>query len=75
MKKLSMDKLISTVQARREALGMTKKDLAEKCGMNRTMISHMENHNYVPSINSCRIWRRRWSSTRRMFLRRSMGLM
>ena len=50
MKKLSMDKLISTVQARREALGLTKKDLAEKCGMNRTMISHMENHNYVPSI-------------------------
>ena len=50
MKKLSMDKLVSTVQARREALGLTKKDLAEKCGMNRTMISHMENHNYVPSI-------------------------
>ena len=50
MKKLSMDKLISTVQARREALGLTKKDLSEKCGMNRTMISHMENHNYVPSI-------------------------
>ena len=50
MKKLSMDKLISTVQARRKALGLTKKDLSEKCGMNRTMISHMENHNYVPSI-------------------------
>ena len=29
MKKLSMDKLVSTVQARREALGLTKKDLAE----------------------------------------------
>ena len=50
MRYFSLDTLIKTVKEQRAALGLTQKELSEKTGMNRTMIGHMENGEYTPSI-------------------------
>ena len=50
MKKFSMDLLIKTVKAQRDAHNFSQKDLAIKSGMNRTMVCHMESGEYTPSI-------------------------
>ena len=50
MRQFSIDKFVSTVTSKRKEMGLTQKDLAEKAEMNRTMIGHMENGEYVPSI-------------------------
>lgn len=50
MRHFSLDTLIKTVKEQRAALGLTQKELSERCGMNRTMIGHMENGEYTPSI-------------------------
>ena len=50
MKKFSMDLLIKTVKAQREAHNFSQKYLAAKSGMNRTMVCHMESGEYTPSI-------------------------
>ena len=50
MRHFSLDTLIRTVKEQRAALGLTQKDLSERCGMNRTMIGHMEKGEYTPSL-------------------------
>ena len=50
MRHFSLDTLIRIVKEQRAALGLTQKELSERTGMNRTMIGHMENGEYTPSI-------------------------
>lgn len=50
MKKLSPTKLAQVVSSNRKSLGLTQQDLAEKTGINRSMISHLESKDYIPSI-------------------------
>lgn len=50
MKKFSLKLLADTVVKSRRSLKMTQQDLAEKTGMNRTMISRLETCDYYPSI-------------------------
>ena len=50
MKEFSMEKLIDTILKRRKALKLTQVQLADKTGINRTMIGRIENNEYVPSI-------------------------
>ena len=50
MRHFSLEELIKIVKTQRDTLGLTQKELAEKTGMNRTMIGHMEKGDYTPSI-------------------------
>lgn len=50
MKRLSIDELVTTIQTRRKALGLTQASLAKATGINRVMIGRIENKEYVPSI-------------------------
>ena len=50
MKHFSIEELIKIVKNRRDTLGLTQKGLAERTGINRTMIGHMEKGEYTPSI-------------------------
>ena len=50
MKKLSFPHLAETVRARRKALGLTQVELAEKTGINRSMIGQLENQTFKPSV-------------------------
>ena len=51
MKKLSISLLSDTVISRRKALKMTQADLANKTGINRSMLSKLESQDYTPSID------------------------
>ena len=51
MKKLSLSLLSDTVISRRKALKMTQADLANKTGINRSMLSKLESQEYMPSID------------------------
>lgn len=51
MKKLSLELLADTVIKARKSLKLTQNDLAEKTGMNRTMISRLEACDYCPAIS------------------------
>ena len=50
MKKLSLPLLAETVVSKRKALKITQTQLAEKTGMNRSMLSRVESQDYIPSI-------------------------
>ena len=50
MKKLSQEKMVSTIIKKRKSREMTQAQLAEKTGMNRGMIGRLENSNYIPTI-------------------------
>ena len=50
MKKLSPFLLSDTVTSRRKALKMTQAELAQRAGMNRSMLSKLESQEYMPSI-------------------------
>ena len=50
MKKLSLVLLSDTVTSRRKALKITQAELAERTGMNRSMLSRLESQEYTPSI-------------------------
>ena len=50
MKKLSFERLAETVKTRRKAQGLTQIELAEKTGINRSMIGQMEKCAFRPSI-------------------------
>ena len=50
MKKLSFERLAETVKTRRKALGLTQIELAEKTGINRSMIGQMEKCAFKPSV-------------------------
>ncbi len=51
MKKLSRSLLAETVFARRKALKITQAELAERIGMNRSVLSKLENQTYLPSLD------------------------
>ena len=50
MKKISQSLLTNTIITQRKALNMTQAQLAEATGINRTMLSHLESGEYMPSI-------------------------
>ena len=50
MKKLSLVLLSDTVISRRKALKITQAELANRTGMNRSMLSKLESQEYTPSI-------------------------
>lgn len=50
MKKLSLKKLSSLVTDGRAAQNMTQQELADKTGINRSMLSRLEARDYTPSI-------------------------
>ena len=49
MKTYSAGKLSETVLARRKELNLTQQELADKTGINRSMLSRLEKQTYVPS--------------------------
>lgn len=50
MKKLSMKKMADTITSKRKECKITQTKLAELTGINRAMISRLENCDYMPSI-------------------------
>ena len=50
MKKLSVNKLVTTVISLRKAKGLTQVQLAQAAGMNRAMIGRLEKSDYIPSV-------------------------
>ncbi len=50
MKQFHQEALARLVAQRRKEKGITQKDLAEKTGIHRTMLSHIEMGEYMPSI-------------------------
>lgn len=50
MKKLSQERMVTTILKRRKEKGFTQKDLSDRTGINRVMIGRMENKEYIPSI-------------------------
>lgn len=50
MKKLSTEKMISTILNKRKTLNLTQAQLADATGINRVMIGRIENNEYIPSI-------------------------
>ena len=50
MKRLSQAMLADRVANGRKAKGLTQQQLADMTGINRTMLSHIESQEYVPSI-------------------------
>ncbi len=51
MKKFSLRLLAETVVRRRKALKITQAQLAEKTGMNRSVLSKLESSEYTPSVD------------------------
>ena len=50
MKKLSQSRLADTVMNGRKEKGMTQAQLADATGINRALISRIEQKDFVPSI-------------------------
>ena len=50
MKQISINKLSKIIKTNREKLNISQKKLCELTGINRTMISKIENGDYLPSI-------------------------
>ena len=51
MKQLSADMLSNMVITKRKELNLRQKDLADKTGINRALISQIENKEFTPSVN------------------------
>lgn len=51
MKKLSIEKMATTITNNRKNLKLTQAQLADKTNINRAMISRLENSEYTPSID------------------------
>ncbi len=51
MKNFSISKLAETILSQRKLLGLTQQDLADKAGINRSMLCRLENQDYVPSLD------------------------
>lgn len=51
MKNFSISKLASTILEQRKRLGFTQQELADKAGINRSMLCRLENQEYVPSLD------------------------
>ena len=50
MKKLSQDKMITTIINQRKSKKITQVELSEETGINRGMIGRLENNDYIPTI-------------------------
>ena len=50
MKQISINKLSKIIKTNREKLNISQKKLCELTGINRAMISKIENGDYLPSI-------------------------
>ncbi|MBR3428755.1 MAG: nucleotide sugar dehydrogenase [Clostridia bacterium] len=51
MKNFSISKLAEIVLAQRKLLSLTQQELADKAGINRSMLCRLENQDYVPSLD------------------------
>ena len=51
MKHLSLEKLSGTVVIKRKALKLSQSSLAEKTGINRSLLSRLESLDYTPSVD------------------------
>ncbi len=51
MKNFSISKLAQTILSQRKLLGLTQQELAEKAGINRSMLCRLENQDYIPSLD------------------------
>ena len=51
MKHLSLEKLSRTVVSKRKALKLSQSGLAEKTGINRSLLSRLEALDYTPSVD------------------------
>ena len=51
MRNFSISNLAETILTQRKALNMTQQDLADKAGINRSMLCRLENQDYVPSLD------------------------
>ena len=50
MKQLSQAALARLVAQKRKEKGLTQQQLADRTGINRAMLSHIETQEYIPSI-------------------------
>ena len=51
MRNFSISRLAETVLKQRKLLGFTQQELADKAGINRSMLCRLENQDYVPSLD------------------------
>ncbi len=51
MKNFSISKLAEIIISRRKMLKLTQQDLADKAGINRSMLCRLENQDYYPSLD------------------------
>ncbi|MBR0512935.1 MAG: nucleotide sugar dehydrogenase [Clostridia bacterium] len=51
MKNFSISKLAETVLSHRKQLNLTQQELADKAGINRSMLCRLENQEYMPSLD------------------------
>ena len=51
MKNFSISKLADMILAQRKLLNLTQQELADKAGINRSMLCRLENQDYVPSLD------------------------
>ena len=51
MKNFSISKLAEMILTQRKLLGLTQQELADKAGINRSMLCRLENQDYIPSLD------------------------
>ena len=51
MKNFSISRLAELVLSKRKHLGLTQQELADKAGINRSMLCRLENQDYIPSLD------------------------
>ena len=51
MRNFSISKLAEIILAQRKALNLTQQELADKAGINRSMLCRLENQDYIPSLD------------------------
>ena len=51
MQNFSLSKLAQIILTQRKQLGLTQQELADKAGINRSMLCRLENQDYVPSLD------------------------
>lgn len=51
MRNFSISKLAEIILAQRKVLNLTQQELADKAGINRSMLCRLENQDYVPSLD------------------------
>lgn len=51
MKNFSISKLAEIILAQRKLLNLTQQELADRAGINRSMLCRLENQDYVPSLD------------------------